>query len=251
MHSPVHFFRPAIAMIELIFAIVIMGIVFLSAPMLISTASTSSQATFHQESIAMIASHTNALLSYAWDEQNTESVNNFTILDTNSSNTQLDTTRRTVSNTTLGKVRVLPTLGTPTLKNATAKSNFAHPSTEMNETVEDDVDDFDGRDSALDAIGTVSNIIDGDYMDQNITITTQVQYMDGQSSSADFHSCTGSGCTYSHTGGFVPVSSASGSRNVKLITTNLTSANVQDKDITLRAFMCNIGSATPQYREGI
>jgi len=243
-------FRPAIAMIELIFSIVIMGIALMSAPMLISTASTSAQATFQQESIAIIASHTNALLSYAWDEQDTESVNNYTILDTNSSNIQLDTVRRTVSNFLAGKARTLPLPG-PTLMAATPKGNFANPLAEGNETSQDDVDDFDGNDSILDTVYAASQIIDGDYMDKNITIHTKVDYMDAQDSSGDFSSCTGSGCTYSHSTGFQSVAAAAGTRNIKLITTTLTSTNVLDKNITLRAFMCNIGSAQPQYREGI
>ncbi len=44
--------RPAIAMIELIFAIVIIGIVLMSVPQLISTAAKSGYVTIQQEAIS-------------------------------------------------------------------------------------------------------------------------------------------------------------------------------------------------------
>jgi hypothetical protein len=63
--------RPAIAMVELIFAIVIMGIVLMSAPMLISTASKSGYVAIQQEAINEAASQVNMIMGYHWDENNT------------------------------------------------------------------------------------------------------------------------------------------------------------------------------------
>jgi hypothetical protein len=237
--------RPAVAMIELIFAIVIMGIALMSAPMLVSTASTSSQVTFQQESIAMIASHTNALLSYAWDEQDTESVNNYTILDTNSPTAALNN-RSTISSLALGKLRILP--GGGAAMDATQVNNFGP--NENGEIEPDDIDDFNGSNTALSTIAAVSQIIDGDYLDQNISISTQIAYANGQASSSDFSTCqgAGNGCAFSQP---VIVGSGAGTRNVKFITTTLTSINIPDKTIVLQGFMCNIGTATPRRREGI
>ena len=60
--------RPAIAMIELIFAIVIMGIILMSAPMLISTATKSGYVAIQQEAINEAASQINMIMGYHWDE---------------------------------------------------------------------------------------------------------------------------------------------------------------------------------------
>jgi len=76
-------FRPAIAMIELIFAIVIMGIVMMSAPMLVSTASKSGFVAIQQEGISEVASQLNMILSYAWDENNADPTLGQMILTTN------------------------------------------------------------------------------------------------------------------------------------------------------------------------
>ena len=65
------YLRPAIAMIELIFSIVIMGIVMMSAPMLISTASNSTSVVLQQEGINQAVSRITMMLSYPWDEANT------------------------------------------------------------------------------------------------------------------------------------------------------------------------------------
>ena len=74
--------RKGIAMIELIFAIVIMGIVLMSAPMLISTASSSGYASMQQEGINEAASQINIILGYAWDESNTVDSRSAVILGT-------------------------------------------------------------------------------------------------------------------------------------------------------------------------
>jgi len=235
-------------MIELIFSIVIMGIVLMSAPMLISTASTSAQTTFQQESIAMIASHTNALLTYAWDEQNTHSVNNFSILDTASPTASLNFPARSlISSRALRKKRFLPPGGAA--NDASGAGTFGQA--DNNETEEDDVDDFNGGTTTLSTISAVSDVIDGDYLDKGVSIRTKITYANAQASSADFSTCqnAGDGCAYSK-----PfdneVSTGAGSRNIKLITTTLTSTNVA-KNIVLKAFMCNIGTASPSRREGI
>jgi len=238
-----HNTRPAIAMIELIFAIVIMGIALLSAPMLVSQASSSAQTAFQQESIAMLASHTNALLSYAWDERDTASVNNDTILNTGSTIAELNGRLGGV-----GKLRILP--GAPL--SATDTGTFgANQELNENDLIDrDDIDDFAGDNASLSDLLPVGNAADGDYMDRNITITTAIQYATAKDSSGDFHTCpNGSGCTYSQP---FTTHAAAGTSNIKLIQTTLQSpTNLPGKVIVLRAFMCNIGTAQPRKVMGI
>jgi len=63
--------KPAIAMIELIFAIVVMGIALMSAPMLISIARQSTPVAIQQEAINQAVSRITMILTYPWDEQDT------------------------------------------------------------------------------------------------------------------------------------------------------------------------------------
>ena len=56
--------RPAIAMIELIFALVIMGIALMSAPMLITVSTQSIEVSLQQESLNEASSRVNMLLTY-------------------------------------------------------------------------------------------------------------------------------------------------------------------------------------------
>jgi len=64
--------RKGIAMIELIFAIVVIGIVLMSVPNLVWTAGKSGYVGIQQEAINEAASHLNMIWSYPWDERDTD-----------------------------------------------------------------------------------------------------------------------------------------------------------------------------------
>jgi len=178
--------------------------------------------------------HDKALLKYAWDEQ--DMVSNHTILGTS----DINSTLAQRNNGLVSKGRIPDTFV------ASSPGNFGVP--DGSETVEDDVDDFHNQDTQLSTIDAASTVIDGDYLDKTASINTKVQYASDSSSSADFSTCqnSGNGCAYSN-----PTVGVGNSTNVKFITTTLTSSNVQDRNIRLRAFMCNIGSVVPQKRMGI
>ena len=63
--------RKAIAMIELIFAIVVMGIAMLAIPMITSQSSKGSESAMMQESISQASSNINMVLAKYWDNENT------------------------------------------------------------------------------------------------------------------------------------------------------------------------------------
>jgi hypothetical protein len=225
-------------MIELIFAIVIMGIVLMSAPMMIGSATKSSTVAFQQESIAIAAAHTAALMTYAWDEQNTDGRSN-AVLCTNSSvaafacNNSADGTRiRKVANNPAYNIMASPA------------NTFGHidldVGTNRPETIPDDVDDFENNTTTLTIANTSPAVTDeGDYMDKNISIATRVSYAGDVPSDANLTTCSGgNGCAYSN-----PAPSGGTITNVKLIQTTLSSTNpvLGDKNIVLNAFMCNIG----------
>lgn len=238
--------RPAIAMIELIFAIVIMGIALLSVPNLLSVSSNSSLVVLQQEAIAMAASHTNALLTYAWDEQNTDSlglyVTNKLHVTSSGRDTRLDANATGITNITF-----------PTARNRTFAPTGVVASAigvDINDS-NDDVDDFNGINSnTTEAIlGGATNTADaGEYIDINISQDTTVSY------GSDTASYDASNGVFTFHRPFL-TAAPGGITNIKLISTRLrsnsTDAELQEKDIKLNAFMCNIGGNNPNTLGGI
>ena len=229
-------FRPAIAMIELIFAIVVMGIALLSVPNLLSVSSGSSLMILQQEAIAMAASHTNALMTYAWDEQNTDSVGLYV------------TNKLTVSasgDTDLNnEATALQFPGARRRTFAPVAITASAIGVDVNDS-NDDVDDFNNiNTSIIEAIlGGASNASnEGEYIDVNITQTTSVAY--GQDT-ATYNAAAG---VFTFNQPFANAAPAS-TTNIKLINTELTSnataVELQEKDIVFNAFMCNIGANNP------
>jgi len=231
--------RPAIAMIELIFALVIMGIVMMTAPILISTATKSGYVAIQQESINEAASRINMIMGYHWDENSADEIVLDRILQTASSVTDLAEATYIDGNGT-GRRR-----GTPIeshrgfVKPDGSRVTASFPL--INEGIENDIDDFSGVIGLrLAGAGTGAN-----YVEKNVTITTSIAYIDDGT--------TGTGGTYNPVSGntinfdpiFDPSPAIAGTRNIKSIKATLTSAagspDELNKTIILRAFSCNIG----------
>ena len=227
--------RPAIAMIELIFAIVIMGIVMMSAPMLISTASNSGYVAIQQEGINEAATQMSIMMDYPWDENNTVDINS-TVLNVSNGAAALNGTLA------VPKRRA----GTPLNSNRVYLNDAGIDDTNASaigldgvETIAsiDDIDDFNGTTVNLNEI----NASTADYIekDVDINITRTVTYMnDG----ATNYSTGGGGGTLSYTPDFNTTTSTT---NIKRLQVTLTSTSRVDelkKTITLHAFSCNIGS---------
>lgn len=248
-------FKKGIAMIELIFAIVVIGITLMSAPMLLSQSVQSNLTAFQQESVAMAASQASAVMTYAWDENNTEA-NALRILRVTSGDPDLDQE----SNNTL---RGITTIKNPPLQrlrrfsnNTPSASASATPLlwSDGNATAPDNLDDIDDFNVMPLTLTVYSNVLnttnEGDYIDINVSIATKVTY--GKDDSPDY---TGSGTPQFNQ----PFASgkdviAGQTTNIKRITTTLTSKSkdteLKSKNIVLHAFMCNIGAANPISRGG-
>jgi hypothetical protein len=232
--------RPAIAMVELIFAIVIMGIVLMSAPMLISTASKSGYVAIQQEAINEAASQVNMIMGYHWDENNTNEDYIPPILEVSSS-----------GDTALNEVNIsaVPTgrrLGTPKESyrafiraDGQRLRTSASLQSETGETEEDDIDDFDGTTTHLVLIPEAT--LNADNIETTtIDINRTVSYSD------DNASYNTSSITYN------PFTTGSGTTNIKSISVTLTSTSgvdELDKEIILRAFSCNIGGYKLEERD--
>jgi len=223
--------RPAIAMIELIFALVIMAIVLMSAPMLISTSIKSSFVVIQQEAINEAAARISMVMGYHWDEQNTNEEYLDNLLHTTTVYTDLDEFNSTGyrKGTPFESYRsFIRDDGVRTL-NASASGTFGS-GVDAGDTSEDDIDDFDGNSDTLTLIDTEA----GNVETTTINIATTVAY------SSD----TVTGGYNQSAIVFDTLTTTTNSTNIKLITTTLTSTSGVDelnKTIQLRAFSCNIG----------
>ena len=235
-------------MVELIFAIVVMGIAMLSLPLMVNTATQSSRVAFGQESIAILSAHTNAIMSYSWDENNTVSAGTLIdgMLRVSNGNVGIDANR---TNTAIGQLRTFKgniAFGSGTF----GKDKDVQPNTLAPEAKEDDVDDFDAQKTTLTLSLSGTQVANkGEYMDTTVSIDTNVSYGSDDPFSSTYAACaTGSGCDFSQ-----PFTrNKTGTTNVKRIVTRLTSSNVNlsDKNIVLKSFVCNIGYAKPNDGEG-
>jgi len=243
-------FKRGIAMIELIFAIVIIGIVLLSSPMLIQQSINSSFVAMQQEAIAAAASQTATLLSKPWDEKDASNVANAAPIITlqNATNSPLRGRGGLIGLSDNSRIAIIPNKDTNASDINTADFNESIANDNL-----DDIDDYNSVPpmgiSVFNSEGTTAST--GDYVDVNLTITNKITFADDTpngnigwnvvAGSIDagnniFNKQTlgtnGTGTIESH---------------IKFVKVNLKSANPTNtaelvKDITLNAFSCNLGT---------
>lgn len=228
--------RNAIAMIELIFALVIMGIVLMSAPSLINVATKSGYVAIQQEAINEAATRMNIILGYPWDENNTD--NNFTA-------TLLRTTNGVLSldpNLTTGRRAGTPAQSTRTLYRADGKSFFASSFIGMdaNESIADDMDDFNGTTSLIE----IEAAQDADYIEKStVSIETTVNYVeDNLTNTVDTYIDPGADGTIRYDRFKSPQLPTTNIKHIRVRLTSTSDNDVLEKEIILDAFSCNIGA---------
>jgi hypothetical protein len=230
-------YKRGIAMIELIFALVIIAIVLMSAPMLINQASQSNTVALQQEAIAAISAHTNILLTKHWDEADANlsggvapilktSFNAHGVLDFDENNTRqglyLDSGRLT-----LYRSHVLP-----------ASSIIGSEGGDR-----DDIDDYHNTDNNISIYGGQnSTATTGDYVDVDLNINTQIIYIDDTPTT---FATISQANNINITGTNINISSMVGTSNIKFVHVVLTTNNSAvelNKTITMDAFSCNLGT---------
>ena len=224
--------KKAIAMIELIFALVIMGIVLMSAPMLIQQSIKSTNVAFQQEAIAAAASQTSIVLSMHWDEANA----NIPV----GASPILETIRPSFTFTVNTPNGLIGVSGRNSLDGNTTlvPSTLGLDSNESNYTQYDDVDDYTNSNLGLTVFLEPTSSDIGDYVDVDINMNTMVNYADD---TVTFGSTIANTNVENSLGGTIS--------NIKFITLNLTSnSGVEElnKSIILKAFSCNIGTSIPE-----
>jgi hypothetical protein len=221
-------------MIELIFALVVMGLALMSAPVLIQRTVEDAFVTYQQESIAAAATQISSVMTRAWDR-----------LDINQT-----------------------TIGEPVLNTATFTCSGSHPvgvtsssgrycvdqrdgsthygaSAILTDSNYMDIDDFNNHTANLSLYNTESyRTYEGEYLDLQITIKTDVAYGDDTPHKADGSTGNYNGSTVTFADPFVYTSTTT--TTIKLINVTLTSNSpikeLADKSILLGAFMCDIGA---------
>ena len=221
--------RNAIAMIELIFSLVVMGIVLMSAPMMISSSVKSSVVALQQEGINEAVSRVNMILTYPWDERD----------DTN-------TTCIPPVLTTQGDAKLNAAAGT--LRRAGVPlASRAHSFQCQNlrfgasplgtdpgdNNITDDLDDFTGGTTLRDANSGTGGV---DYIEKTtIRIANQISYI---SDVAGYEKVS-----IPYTPG-IALPAGQLTSNIKQIDITLTSSSSNsdlNKSIVFRAFSSNIG----------
>lgn len=232
--------KRAIAMVELIFALVIMGIALLSAPMLIQQSIQSSHVALQQESIAAIASHTGILLSKHWDEGDTNlSAGIAPIITLRNEAPFSPFTLEGIDGNVSGRTSTVSGL------EVNASALLGQDAGDF-----DDVDDYNGVDINL-TVFNGENAVAGDYIDVDINISTRVTYANDRP--VDNFTLP----TVSINAGnniFTNSDLGANDSHIKFVQTTLTTANTSvelNKTIVLRAFSCNLGTYSlggTQYR---
>jgi hypothetical protein len=242
--------KRGIAMIELIFSIVIMGIVLLSAPMLIQQSIQSGNVAMQQEAIAAAASQTSVVLSMHWDENNNSNSIVSPMLDVNRAPFDFNATSEPVGLTNINGRQ--STDAGDTLP-AVLEIDFGMDETNNTDTNETDYTDFDDVDdyhnsefnlTVFHGETTTSDI--GDYIDTTIEMNTTINYTEDRVTPADATALSG---TTLALGNNINKTSIGTRSNIKFINVNLTSntgASELDKNITFEAFSCNIGTTMAQ-----
>jgi len=235
----------AVAMIELIFAIVIMAIVLMSAPMLIHQSIKSSFVGMQQESINTLSSHLSLILTKEWDEVNADTQFNPSILVVDGGDDKLGIKNegRYRAGTFNPSQRTFASDDGGNAKKASLTSTFGE-NVDGTEKF-NDIDDYNGSVTVVSVFGDTT---DGgsDYIDTKIEMETEVSYGGDSTDGGDYNS--DSKLVFNHP--FNDIQNKSS--NIKLISVQLTTknkANELKKNIRLSAFACNIGNYSLSIRD--
>jgi hypothetical protein len=221
--------RKATSLIELIIAIIVMGIAVMSLPMILTQTQNNDAIAMQQEAILSTKAKMGFITSYMWDENSWDAGANISrILDTTNSasadnafdvNTTTDIRRR--GNFLADARRRLWDIGN-------ARRN---PFTGVQPAGINDISDFNSIDDNI-----TLNANDMDYL-FGITINATVNYLTDTLAGGNYR--TNSSILFN----FNTANTAANPTNIKMITLTTTSPTNSDINITLRSFASNIGQS--------
>jgi len=237
-------------MIELIFSITIMGLVLMTAPMLMQRSMASSFVTFQQESIAAAATQISVIMTAKWDHADTNASIGEPVLHTASGAANVPPL---ISNCVTDTPAGVSSASGRYCKDALdTNTHFYNASPIALDSGYADIDDFDGVSATVLLYNNETyETYEGDYIDKNITVTSRIFYGDDIPRKVDNSPSGGYKQKTTFANPFRNTSATT--TNIKLIEVVLTSTNtvaeLSDKQITLSAFMCNIGAPKQLIRK--
>lgn len=230
--------RPALAMIELIFALVVMGIVMMSAPMLIERATKSSYVALQQEAVTAAATQLAMIMTRAWDHNDVNSSGYTPVLITQSG---------AVAGAAISNCAAINPPGVSNINgryclDSSGTNPFYSASPIAFDSGYEDIDDFNGKSSDISLYASENSV--SDYIDKNITILSNIYY--GVDTPKNTNNISSGGYKQSTIFANPFRTTSVNTTHIKLITitltSNSTSNELKDKQIFLSAFMCNIGA---------
>ncbi len=210
--------------IELIIAIVVIGIALMSVPLLLSQSSRSDEFSINQEAILAATTKMGDILTYPWNDTNSSGV--LHVFDVTKGDSELNRTA-TDKNRRIGHFK------------EKYRRKFYDQITEANSTLGhdkdndfNDIDDFNGQSTLVTGGGS------GDYlMDLNLSVS--VFYIRNDDVNYSQHPLNL---------GELNISSHTPTTNIKMVEVNVSDNHTGDRITTLKAFSCNIGSYQLLYR---
>ena len=219
--------RKAVAMIELIFAIVIMGFALMSIPNLLALSANSGYTSLQQEAIATASADISLILSREWDESNTIDTIGQVILKTDGDN---NLEARDGGRTRVKGVVSINASGVNSLK----------ADIENGVSDNDDIDDANGGTPIkLKAPTTTSTATQTGNVDNTIEIVTEVIYISDNEKTGVWDSSTE--VIYDYPINPTKLTTRSNIKHIKTTLTSKSGIKELDKNIVMSAFSCNIG----------
>jgi len=214
------YLRKASSMIELVIAIVVMGIAMMTLPIMLTRVQSNNEFAMQQEAILMARTQLGDILTYPWDEKSEDNSSNIGILDTNGYS-DFNRTNRVglVKQDKRRKFFTTPTAATSSL------------GPETGESIPDDIDDFNTS-NIINLTGNTNANLGYKISDSNMSVS--VKYIDDSTT----YSNNGMATFDVNTSATPPV----GTTNIKMITVALQNTLLVDGNITLHAFSANIGA---------
>lgn len=218
--------RRALSLIELIFAIVIMGIAVMSLPLVLSQVQQNNEFSLQQEAILAAKTKIGDILSYEWDENSYDATTQRAVVIKTTSDINGDLNCSTTTNGRVGHIysdyrrKCAPSTITASAIGADADDGGNY----------DDIDDFNNKTITLNTATENAGTLD--YVFRNtLQLTTTINY------AADNAAYTNQimnnfALNYANN---------AATSNIKAINVKVSTGT---QDITLHAFTCNIGENT-------
>lgn len=220
--------RYAASMIELVIAIVVMGIAMMSLPLMLTQTKSNNEFAMQQEAILATRTKLGDILTYAWDEQNANQTEVSFVLDTNDtgSDTELDknSTSRRIGHVVADKRRK----GADIFFQSTVHTALGADTGETLATF-NDIDDFHGTTQQLFDTGNTATT-GFDYKFTDINLSTVVLYI---ADNANYNGQT-------ITNFILGTTNANRRSNIKMVQVTVSGAQ---NNFVLRSYSSNIGES--------